>query len=235
MTNLSSYLLAAQSITLKRQSEVCANNIANGQTEGFRGDHISVTAFKAKVNNGETVSYAVEGPGSMHTAQGSLKKTEDPYTVALVGPGFFTMEGGAYARNGILLQNADGELVNGEGVHFLSADGEPITVPPGATFFISRAGVVSTPEGPIGQLGTVSFADEKQIQKQGNNLYVTDQPPQPLESPNIVQGFLEQSNVQMMKELVDLTNYTFAYQEDMNMMDQSYGLRNELVSKLLRV
>lgn len=235
MSNVPAYLLATQTITLKRQSDVCANNVANGKTEGFRGDHVSVTAFNTHLKNGETISYATEGPITPNISQGSLKITENAYTVALVGRGFFSLEGNVYARNGILLQNVDGELVNSDGIAFLSTDGGRIAVPVGSKISISRDGVISTPQGIIAQLGVVSFPDETRVQKQGDNLYLTSQDAEPMENPNILQGFLEQSNVQVVKEMIDLTNYSFAYQEDMNMIDQNYKLGDDLVSKLLKI
>lgn len=235
MSTLPVYLLGAQSVTLKRLSEVAANNIANGQTDGFKRDSALVSEFKARLSGAETVSYAIDGPQFLDMTQGSLKRTGNSYTVALMGPGFFTLEGDVYTRSGSLLQNTDGELVNPEGVRFLSAGGGPIVVPPGADIFISKDGRISTSQGEIAQLGVVSFDDETKLEKRGYNLYATDQEAQPMESPQVVQGFLEQSNVQPAKELVNLMQYTAAYQQDMNLMVQSYEMEEGLVSKLLRV
>lgn len=154
--------------------------------------------------------------------EGSLLQSSAPLDMAIVGEGFFQLQDPngqiVYTRAGTFSVNADGAIV------MASADIgrllEPnITLPPGATdVSISGDGVVSVLEPPqqtptnLGQIQTVKFINPQGLIQLGENLYgATDASGAPqvgtpgLEGRGqIRQGFLETSNVEPVRELIDL-------------------------------
>lgn len=154
-------------------------------------------------------------------ASGSIAQTESPYDIAIVGDGFFQIQDGTeilYTRAGNFTVNADGSLV------MASADRgrllEPqITVPPDAeqVSINSEGFVVAKIAGQqemtqLGQIELVRFINNQGLLHRGENLFsATEASGPPLVGTpgqegrgQLRQGFLEQSNVEPVRELVDL-------------------------------
>ena len=154
--------------------------------------------------------------------QGNLLETAGQLDVAIGGDGFFTVENAdgsqLYTRDGAFTLNPDGELV------LASADVgrrlvPGITVPPDTLeVSISADGVVSVLQAgqnqaqQVGQLQLARFVNPQGLLHQGENLFTaTDASGQPLEgNPGeegrgvLRQNYLEQSNVEPVRELVGL-------------------------------
>ncbi len=154
--------------------------------------------------------------------QGSLDETGNAYDLAIEGTGFFKVQtfdgigtGEAYTRAGNFLPNVNGDLVLG------TTDGpylEPrITIPDGAT------GVTITSDGTvtalvdgntqdIGQIQLYKFPNPNGLKLEGGNLYTetigsgaaVQGNPQDVGYGGLKQGFLEYSNVDSVKELVNM-------------------------------
>ena len=152
---------------------------------------------------------------------GSLLDSGGDLDVAIVGDGFFQINDGTqilYTRSGNFSMNANGDLVMG------SADRgrllEPaINIPQGATdVSISPEGIVSALQPPstqsqqLGQIQLARFINPQGLIQKGENLYaVSDASGSPqtvnpgLEGAGVLrQRFLEASNVEPVRELVDL-------------------------------
>jgi flagellar basal-body rod protein FlgG len=164
--------------------------------------------------------------------QGSLERTDRPLDVGLQGAGFFKVkvmdtigDGTAYTRNGNFFVNNDGELVLGMG------DGHKvipaITIPPDATdVSISQDGNISViragQQDPtnVGQLELTTFVNPQGLKLMGGSLYQeTNASGEPITgnpgengTGTILQGFLETSNVDPVKELVTLIKTQRAFE-----------------------
>ena len=153
--------------------------------------------------------------------QGSLEQTGQELDVAVVGDGFLRVQDGTevmYTRAGNLTQNAEGQIVVASADKGRLLD-PPITIPPDATEIgISADGIV-TVRLPgqqeltrLGQIQTARFINPKGLLQQGENLFVETSASGPplVGNPGIEgrgqlrQRFLEQSNVEPVRELVDL-------------------------------
>lgn len=155
-------------------------------------------------------------------SQGAMESTGNTFDLAIAGEGFFVIQtpnGIRYTRNGAFFKNQNGVLQDIRGYKLLDTNNQPITIPaniPGERIFISGDGTISARNGlngrsqQIGQIQLVQFANRLQIQKQGDNLFyaVTDnngnvaQPQQA--TGEIIQGCLEKSNVEIVREMVEL-------------------------------
>jgi flagellar basal-body rod protein FlgG len=160
----------------------------------------------------------------LDTTQGSLDSTGRPLDVAIQGEGFFKVKvldtignGFAYTRNGAFFVNDQGELVVGMGDGYRLQP--PITIPPGSTnITISQDGQVSytkpgtTASTVAGQMQISQFINPQGLDLLGGSLYLqTDASGAPVDSNpgengagQTMQNYLEESNVDPVKELVTL-------------------------------
>lgn len=154
-------------------------------------------------------------------SEGSLMETGRSLDVAIVGDGFFQVQDGQqplYTRSGTFTLNADGQIVLASADRGRLLD-PPIDVPIDATeIVISSDGFVSvrtpaTPNlTPLQQIQLVRFVNPEGLLQMGENLFSeTDASGQPLQGNpgqdglgTLRQGFLEASNVEPVRELVDL-------------------------------
>lgn len=151
--------------------------------------------------------------------QGVLQETSNQFDIAIRGRGYFVVElpGGelGYTRAGAFSLNQDGEMVTQQGN--LVSPG--IAVPTDAIgVSISSTGVVeafidgqATPQN-IGQLELATFINENGLEAQGENTFIqTEASGDPLTAfpgddgyGDLLQGFLETSNVDAVKEITNL-------------------------------
>ncbi len=164
---------------------------------------------------------------SMQVTQGALRQTGAELDVAIDGAGFLevTLPSGdvAYTRDGKLNLSPEGEVVTSDG--FPLADG--IIIPVEATrISISRDGEVaayfndSADGQPIGTISLVRFVNEKGLQALGDNMFreteASGTPNQLVPGTEgvgvIRQGFLEDSGVDVVKEISDLIEAQRGYE-----------------------
>lgn len=211
-----------------------ANNLANMNTTGFKAGRSSfedlmyeqIQSPGVKIGDTTTapvgiqVGFGTKTVGVYKTfSQGEFNQTGRDLDVAVEGHGFFavTQDNGetAYTRDGAFQVNQDGTIVDARGLAI-----EPsITVPSDATSVtISRTGVVSaTTAGSTTptELGTITlnlFQNPAGLKAVGQNLFTeTDASGSPTSgnpgesgAGNLVQGFLENSNVNIAEELINM-------------------------------
>lgn len=154
--------------------------------------------------------------------QGSMEETQRNLDIAIEGDGFLRVSGPngeeQYTRSGNLSLNRDGEMVVGSANIGRRVDPQ-IIIPNDVTKIqITSDGVVSVLQqgqsnfNPIGQLQLVRFPNPEGLLKLGDNLYglsdasgqgILGQPGQ-AGYGMIRQGYLEASNVEPVRELIDL-------------------------------
>jgi len=125
------------------------------------------------------------------------------------GNAFFTVEGidgqNLYTRNGEWKINNEGILVDNIGRYILNDAGERINFAEAAG--IDYNGNIIENNIITGRIGTVSFQDSEKLLKIGNNYFVptkaSGDPAQDFES-RIFQGYIEKSNVDALREMVNL-------------------------------
>ncbi len=168
--------------------------------------------------------------------QGSLMSTENPLDLAIEGKGYFQIQlpngDTAYTRDGAFQLSPEGEIVTHEGYTLLPG----MTVPDNAVgVTVNRSGeVLVALEGQVvpqnvGQIQLAMFPNEAGLDAQGENLY--------LETPasgtptvgtpgvdslgDLLQGFLETSNVNVVSEITNLINAQRAYEMNSKVIQTS--------------
>jgi flagellar basal-body rod protein FlgG len=219
-----------------------AHNLANVNTAGFKKSRVEFEdlVYQQIKAPGTPTSQEGESPIGLEVglgaravatarnfSTGNLRSTGTPFDLAIEGQGFFqvTLPGGetGYTRAGALHQNGQGQLVTAEGYQLEPA----ITVPANATaVMISKDGIVSavTPgtsdPQQVGTIELAQFQNPAGMQARGGNMFtatLASGDPQTATPGSeglgtIAQGFLEDSNVSVVEEMVNMILGQRAYE-----------------------
>lgn len=197
-------------VAQQRGVEVRASNIANASTPGYRAermlfsDYLVRQARTADPAGGRVLQYVQDRATWRDTAAGPLTQTGNSLDLAISGEGFFavaTPGGERYTRAGRFTLDTDGRIVDADGNALQGAGGALVIPPEAGRIAISAEGTVSTDQGEIGRLRVVRFDDENRLRAEGNRLFRADAPAQDIPQPKVVQGVVEESNVQSVLEL----------------------------------
>ena len=212
----SPWLIAiSRQVALRREMDVVANNIANVNTPAYKAERMLFSEYMVRPQKDAPLSF-VEDKGMIRDLrEGQLTKTGNPLDLALSGDGFFLVEtegGQRFTRSGRFQLNADGQIVNQLGHPVLSATGQPIIIPPDATdIAIAPDGVVSADTTAVGRIGVVNFDNPRAMRREANNIYATEEAPAPVEGARVLQGMLEESNVNAIQEMTNMIEVHRAY------------------------
>ncbi|NBC31461.1 MAG: flagellar basal-body rod protein FlgF [Alphaproteobacteria bacterium] len=248
------YIALSRQMALRRQMDVTANNIANMNTAGFKGQQM---LFREYLMEPEGTGRPREAAMSMVIDQGTVRdmragplaETGNPLDVALEGPGYLvvdTVSGPRYTRNGHLSLDIDRQLVDGTGLPVLGTDGQPLVVPQDAAeIMISEGGEITAiaeagggapvEPVPVGTLRLVTFEDERRLTPLGGGLYATNQMPQDSETTRVMQGMIEQSNVQPILEMTQMIAVSRQYQSTQSLLQDEHDRLRSAIQKLGRM
>lgn len=196
---------------------IISNNLANVSTPGFKREIPVSRSFDAAVNGqleaagvklDSDSSGAPETKSVVDQSAGSFKYTGNNFDIAIEGEGFFEVDGNRgvfYTRQGTLSVDASGRLVTSGGhvINGMAGEIRVTTTDPR----IDKQGRVWEGEDQIGQLKVVTFDNPQTLQKVGAGLYQAENAKGHLLDDSEIrvrQGYLESSNVVMMKEMVQM-------------------------------
>ena len=238
------YTAGTAMITQSRQMDVIANNLTNVETGGYRADTMVTQSFRdmliSRLSDPNIFATSDVGPHNtgihidrIYTSfeQGPLQDTGLPTDLALDGDGFFavsTTNGERYTRSGNFAVDSAGDLVTPLGQYVLGVGGGRIHVGTG-DFTVSPNGVIIANGVPAGQLRVVTFPDNGALRKDRDTLFYNSDPaanPPANTVPNIRQGYLEGSNVDAAREMVNMIAVYRSYeinQRMLRMIDESLG------------
>lgn len=213
------YILAAGGERAMEQLDKATNNIANANTTGFKKTIIREMSQKIPDNVSPTDNLFVfpkflDSPTL--NSQGSIVKTDNPLDVAISGEGFFTVETGSgrlYTRNGHFSISADGFLISSSGGYVLSENGQRIKLNQNGRIDIAKDGTVYQDNQAVGRLRVVNLQNIKHF----GDSYYTGQESLTV-NYTINQGYIESSNVEIVKEMVEMINSHRRFDMYMNML-----------------
>ncbi|MCA1777281.1 MAG: flagellar basal-body rod protein FlgF [Loktanella sp.] len=242
----STYISLSLATGLNRGLDVSANNMANANTAGFKGERVVFSSFMHRDDTAVTgdTNFVIDGGSYVDSQQGALSYTGNPLDMALKGTGWFayeTPEGQqAYGRDGHFTIDAQGGLVTMSGARVLDLGGNPIAVPPDATsdLSISRNGTMSSQaNGVIAQIGVFDLPDLQAYERIGNGMFVQPDvegvlPPVPDEETEVVQGAVEGSNIQPIVEMTRMMSIQKAYERAVQLMNGEDELRRDVLRRI---
>lgn len=229
----------ARQMAARDQVESVANNIANVNTTGYKGERAIFNEFLTPGGASERVAFPRYVGLHRQMQEGAINATGNSLDVALRGQGFLVVEtpaGPRYTRDGHFSLNARSEIVNGRGLKLLDDRDRPLRVPEGtASITITADGTVSADGRELGRLKLVRFENEQRLQRAGESLYATDAPPLAAENVEIVQGSLEASNVQPILEVTRMIEASRVYQSAKKIVDGEDERIRKAIDKLAKV
>lgn len=243
MENAALIALSRQ-MTLRRQLDIVANNIANAQTTGFHAEELVVETEPVR----RAANLGISGPARFvldpevgrDFSQGALMQTGRPLDMAIEGEGaFFRIGGGPerYTRDGAFVTDDQGRLLTRDGLPVLDDGGGEITLDPSqGEPNIGRDGTITQNGQAVGRVGVVRFDVLSVLEKDGDNLYVNTSNEQPADAPDVLvhQGMLEGSNVNTLTEITTLIEIQRAYESTARMIENVNDLSRRAVERLGR-
>lgn len=241
------YVATSGFLSQQKRLEIIANNLANANTPGYKGDQpVFRVSSPARPESlpGETAPLWVpifvnEPTLAVDFSQGPLAKTGNPLDVAIVGKGFFetqTPQGLRYTRKGDFTLTDDGSLVTQRGDPVMG-DGGPIALTEGE-ITIDEEGTIFVDGNEEGRLRVVTFPDTKNLVKQGEALFAwagVTSGPRPIDEVEVRAGYLEESNVNPMREMVQMIETIRAYEAQQKVIHSFDGAQKKAVDEVGRL
>lgn len=242
----------------QKRLDVISNNMANSDTVGYKDERVANQAFDQvlaiKVRDGsqayhnQAIGHLSLGVkiGEVYTdyTQGSVRQTNGTYDLALSGNGFFTVnvtdKNGdvhtRYTRNGQFMLTKEGLLVDADGNPVQGEGGNILINPSAKNVSVSRNGVITADGETIDTLKIVDFEDYDYLRKYGDTMYEpVDGATEKDASAEIIQGYTEQSNVKVVKEMVDMITITRAYEANQKVIRSYDSMLDRAVNQVGRL
>jgi flagellar basal-body rod protein FlgG len=224
------YTPLSGALAQERVMEVIANNLANVNTNGFKGDKVSFKLLESEPERnyknplppanykldfedlqhlkGNDISYAGVAEVSRDNTQGPAIQTHGQLDLMVEGPGMFrvmTPDGVRFTRDGNMALNRDGILTTKSGHPVLGEKGD-IALRSGA-FKVNDLGEIWQDGEMVDRLQIFDFKEDKQLERVGNNYYFYGGPEEDVslvEMGQIRQGYIEGSNVNAIKNITNM-------------------------------
>jgi flagellar basal-body rod protein FlgF len=229
------YVLLSGQLALQRRLDTVANNVANSATSGFRAENVTFESILSR----QSIAYSGKGNATFSTNSGGLVQTDNPLDIAIQGDAFFaisTPSGTVYTRDGRLSVSAAGDLQTLEGHALLDSSGSPLQINPGlGPIAIAPNGVMSQNGKPIGTIGLFKLPPGAQIQRGSGAGLVSDKPAQPVidfAENGIKQGYVENANVNPVREMTNLVAISRTFEALSSSLDQSDRKLDEAIRTL---
>ncbi len=238
------YIGLSRQMTLRRELDIAANNIANADTTGFKVEQLLVgTEVGSRARNDfirPGASFVLDNGVGRDFSQGSLQQTGRDLDFAIDGEGvFFRVQDGAgeaYTRDGAFTISPTGELTTKAGNPVLG-DGGPIVIDPAqGPITVAEDGNISQNGVAIGQMGLARFDSLAVLSKDGDGLYRNASNAAPIDAAGaqVRQGMLEGSNVNPLVEITQLIEISRAYERATKMIENVQDLSRRSVERLGR-
>ncbi|MDA1024305.1 MAG: flagellar basal-body rod protein FlgF [Proteobacteria bacterium] len=237
----STLIATARQSGLSRQLDIVANNIANMNTNGFKGEKMMFIEHLVKSKGGNNLlskplSFVRDIATMTNFEEGAIEKTGNSLDVAIAGEGFFvvqTDEGERYTRNGRFKLDEAGQMVTQSGNPVLSSGGQPFFLSPEDTeISISKDGTVSTNNGDLGRIRLVTFDNLQLLKRSAKGLYASEAPAKDVTTVALAQGMLEGSNVQPIFEMAKMISIQRTYDGVRTFLDREDERMRKMVSEM---
>ena len=213
---LPTYIALSRLSAQQRALDVTASNIANSSTPGFKASRVLFSDWLSSQTGTDSpqgdrrVAFTQDRATYREQQSGTIQHTSNTFDFALSGDGYFTVStprGPRLTRAGHFTPQANGTIGDMEGNALLDAAGRPLRLAPTDTeVTVTADGTVSTPLGTIGRIGVVTPSDPNRLTPEGSRDLRADVPTAPVAQPQIVQGAVEDSNVQPIVETTKMMN-----------------------------
>ncbi len=204
---------------LVAEMRTVANNIANASTDGFRREGVIFAEFVAALAPRDpSLSMATAEVRDTRLDQAPVSFTGGTFDLAIEGEGFFLVEGAEgqlLTRAGSFTPSPEGDMVTPDGLRLLDAGGAPVFVPADAgQIAIAADGTMSADGQPLTRIGLWAPADANDLRHRDGVRFAAPGGTVPvIEGGRIMQGYLENSNVDPIGEIARMIEIQRAYEQ----------------------
>lgn len=256
------YTSAWSMLANQRKMDVVTNNMANVNTTGYKKDTVVFQSFPEiltkRINDTQSPTNPSADIGTMalssdvgevytYYTPGQMVQTGDRYDLAInddntgttTSPAFFTV--GVinpqnnniqefYTKDGSFCLDANNQLVTKDGYAVLGKRG-PITLKPG-DFTVDNKGNIIQNGTVVDTLRIAQFSDATQLRKFGNNLVQNSGSQVTNFTGSVTQGYSEQSNVNVIDEMVDMISVMRAYEANQKVLQSQDSTLDKAVNEV---
>lgn len=242
-----------------KQMDVVSNNLANVNTNAYKRDNVIYESFPEmmvkRINDSKSTHNPSGRVGGMHLGndvgevftyhtKGQLVKTDGSLDMAIADSesAFFTIavpldDGNfvqRYTRDGAFVLNANGQLVTKEG-YFVMGEGGIITLASEDISILDDGTILESGQA-INRLLISDFENTDTLRKIGDNLIETTGATQNQQFSGVVkQGYIEQSNVNVINEMVNMITVMRAYEANQKVLQAQDEALEKAVNEVGRV
>jgi flagellar basal body rod protein FlgG len=207
------YTGASGLVAGEKNLDAISNNLANAGTTAYRPERALFASYLDRAVVAGTPGGNPAGPRGVAFAgawrddtPGPLRETGNLFDVAIAGRGWFRVEtpaGERLTRAGNFQRDARDRLVTAEGFPVLDDKGKPITIGAEGEVALVPDGTLTVDGEAVARIGVVD-ARLADLSREGGNLWKASATPTPIPAEETVlrQGFLEQSGVVAVEQLV---------------------------------
>lgn len=201
---------------LTKAQDVTADNLANINTPGFKGNKLFHRLMTEQINGRDVQS--TQAMQQIDLSQGVLEPTGNTFDFGIDGEGFFAVEedGESYlTRDGRFHLDSDGYLLNSQGANVIGSSGA-IHIPEyfqasgdqqgGVDLDVGKDGTLRLNGEVYDQIRLVGVDEPSSLERKGKNYFSASESSlvNVSERSNVMQGFYEKGNVEPLQEMVDM-------------------------------
>lgn len=242
-------------MALNKKIDVISNNLANINTTGYKKDIVVFEAFPEiltrRINDTRSPTNPSGRIGTMELScdvgevftyymQGQLLKSDNSFDLAIKdsNTAFFTIEvvdengniTECYTRDGRFKLDSDNRLVTQEGYAVMGVDGPVFLY---GDFVVEEDGTIIQDGEIVSRLLITEFANPESLRKYGSNLVqATEETIMQDFTGSVVQGFTEQSNVDPIREMVDMITVMRSYEANQKVIQTLDGTLERAVNEV---
>lgn len=234
----SMYVALSAQVALERRLDTIAQNVANLGTVGYRADEVKFDSVLSKAGDDST-AFVSSGDTFISRRAGALTQTDNKLDVAVQGDGWFainTPSGTVYTRDGRMRMLENGELQTLNGYQVLDVGRAPLSLDPTAgPPIIARDGMITQHGQQVGAIGLFRIDSTTKLNRfensgvvpEGNASEILD-----FSTNGVVQGFVEEANVNPISEISKLIAVTRAFDAANSMIDTSDTTARDAIKTL---
>jgi len=237
--DITSNVATSRLVAQQRAMDVIADNIANANTPGFRAERVQFSDWLSRQSTApeRTVAYTQDRATWREQQSGTLTHTGNPLDLALTNDGYFTVNtprGPRLTRDGRFSLLPSGTVADSAGDALLDSNGQPVQLSQTDTIItVAGDGTISSENGQLAKVGVVKPNDPMQLAAEGNTLFRSGSATAPVATPNVVQGAVEDSNVQPVREVTRMMDGERQFQFMIQFIQAESDRQQSVIDKLL--
>jgi len=189
------------------------DNMVNAEVPGYKKSDAVISSFPLELEaaNRRLSSMKPQVEGSFYnTLQGALIKTGGTLDLALGSDGYFVLQGPwgeGYTRDGRFRLDKEGRLLSVAGNFPIMGEGGPIMVIPGAAVEFTQNGEVKVDGQTVDRVLVVKPERAQMLDSLNGSIFKkkdSDSIFLAVESPRVIQGYIEASNVNIIDQMMEM-------------------------------